>query len=42
MSMGDARKRAFNDRVARVDMQYLNSCPKLDVLENSALTMRTP
>ena len=35
MSMGDAWKGAFNDRVAWVDPLHRKARPKLEVLENS-------
>ena len=41
MSMGDAWKRAFNDMVAGVDPLYRKARPKLEVLENSALTLKS-
>ena len=38
MTMGDTWKRAFNDRVARIYPQCKKTCPKMDVLEDTALT----
>ena len=39
LSMEDAWKTAFSDRWARVDPQYKKTYPKLEVLQNSALTL---
>ena len=39
--MRDAGKRASDDRVARVNPQYKKSFPNLEVLDNSALTLKS-
>ena len=39
-SMGDARS-AFNHRVARVRTTYKEQCPRLDVLNSSALSLKS-
>ena len=41
MSMGDALKRTFSDRVAPVHPQNKKTCPNIDILKNSALTLKS-
>ena len=40
MAMGDASKRAFDDKVARVKSKYRKTCPNLEVVDDSALTSK--